>query len=71
LREQLAHPSSKEALVALANKFVADVAAGTHAGEGWSNSMYGVSKCLESAYTRVLAAELRPQLIMVNACHPG
>jgi carbonyl reductase 1 len=33
--------------------------------------MYGVSKALESAYTRVLAAQLAGRGIAVNACCPG
>lgn len=40
-----------------------------HSQEGWPASMYGVSKLLESMYTRVLAQQL-PK-VMVNAVHPG
>ena len=38
---------------------------------GWPGSMYGVSKLLESTYSRVLAQRLAPQGIDVNACCPG
>lgn len=31
----------------------------------------GISKALESSYSRVLAKELQDKGIMVNACHPG
>lgn len=40
-------------------------------GSGWPSSMYGVSKLCESMYTRVLADELRPRNVAVNACCPG
>ena len=33
--------------------------------------MYGVSKLLESTYSRLLAERLAPQGIDVNACCPG
>ena len=42
-----------------------------HAQEGWPSSMYGMSKLAEAAYTRVLARELEPRHIMVNALCPG
>lgn len=40
-------------------------------GSGWPQSMYGVSKLCETAYTRVLAEELQPNGVTVNACCPG
>ena len=40
-------------------------------GSGWPSSMYGVSKLCESMYTRLLADELRPRSVAVNACCPG
>ncbi len=33
--------------------------------------MYGVSKLLETSYTRVLAEQLKSAGVMVNACCPG
>eukprot|EP00877_Chromochloris_zofingiensis_P001753 jgi/Chrzof1/11579/Cz06g00270.t1 len=71
LRAQIENPASKQALGKLADKFVDDIRQGRHNKEGWPNSMYGVSKCLENAYTRLLAEELKPAGVMVNACHPG
>ncbi len=53
----------------LADKFEADVAAGTHRDNGWSNSNYGVSKLALIAATNVLARQ-HPGL-RVNACCPG
>ncbi|GBG60233.1 hypothetical protein CBR_g3477 [Chara braunii] len=48
---------------------------GVHSEEGWPNSMYGVSKIVELAYTRILAKELasRPegQKVIVTVCCPG
>lgn len=69
LRARFEQASSIKELDALAEKFVADVKAGRHSQEGWPASMYGVSKLLESMYTRVLAQQL-PK-VMVNAVHPG
>lgn len=40
-------------------------------GSGWPKSMYGVSKLCETAYTRVLAEQLKAAGVMVNACCPG
>ncbi|KAF8064523.1 Cbr1 [Scenedesmus sp. PABB004] len=72
LRARFDAPSGGvDELVQLGNAFVADVQAGRHAEAGWPNSMYGVSKALESSYTRLLAKELAPRGIMVNACCPG
>ena len=39
--------------------------------EGWPRMMYGVSKTLESAWSRILAQRLKHQGIDVNACCPG
>lgn len=33
--------------------------------------MYGVSKLCETSYTRILAEQLKPAGVMVNACCPG
>ena len=33
--------------------------------------MYGVSKLLETSYTRILAEQLKSAGVMVNACCPG
>ena len=46
---------TQDDLEASANAFVASITAGQHTQEGWSNSMYGVSKLLEIASTRVQA----------------
>lgn len=69
LRARFEQASSTKELDSLAEKFVEDVKAGRHSQEGWPTSMYGVSKLLESMYSRVLAQQL-PR-VMVNAVHPG
>lgn len=71
LRARLDSPSGVEELVQLGEKFVGDIRAGCWRDAGWPGSMYGVSKALETSYTRVLAAQLRDQSIAVNACCPG
>ena len=57
----------------LCDSFVRDVAAGTHAENGWPSSAYRVSKIALNAFTRLLARELAsdPRRILVNAVCPG
>ncbi|KIZ01219.1 Carbonyl reductase [NADPH] 1 [Monoraphidium neglectum] len=71
LRAQFESPVDRPQLEALADKFVADIKAGSYKAEGWPASMYGISKALETAYTRVLAKQLEGRGIMVNAVCPG
>jgi NAD(P)-dependent dehydrogenase (short-subunit alcohol dehydrogenase family) len=58
-------------LFALVGEFVAAVAGGTHVQDGWPSSAYRVSKAALNAYTRLLARELAPRGIAVNAVCPG
>jgi NAD(P)-dependent dehydrogenase (short-subunit alcohol dehydrogenase family) len=60
-------------LVAFTDRFVADVAAGTHTKSGWPSNGYVVSKIAMNAYVRILARELAgdPRNILVNAACPG
>lgn len=60
-------------LIAFADRFVADVAAGTHTRHGWPSNAYRVSKIAMNAYVRLLARELAgdPRGILVNAACPG
>ena len=51
--------------------FAQDVAAGRHQGVGWPSSAYNVSKIAVNCLTRLLATELAPRGIMVNAVCPG
>jgi carbonyl reductase 1 len=74
LRERIAAPGlTRSELVALADAFVRDVAAGTHAQQGWPSNSYSVSKILLNAFVRVLARELEGdrRRILVNAENPG
>jgi len=71
LRERVMDASSREDVIALADEFVSSVANGTHERKGWPSSAYSVSKALINAYTRVLARELEPRGIRVNAVCPG
>lgn len=76
LQKRITDPSlTLELLDQLASEFVSGIKAGTYREQGWPQSMYGVSKVLESAYTRVLAQQLhsRPdgKKVFVNACCPG
>lgn len=57
----------------LVERFVAEVAAGTHAKSGFPSSAYSVSKVALNAYVRILARELASDSrgILVNAVCPG
>jgi carbonyl reductase 1 len=72
IQARFADPTIDRAkLVALVNAFAADVAAGRHTDRGWPTSAYRVSKAALNAYTRILARELAPRGIRVNAVCPG
>jgi len=72
IRARFADPKlTRDALVALVNEFIADVAAGRHEKNGWPSSAYRVSKAALNALARVLARELAPRRIRVNAACPG
>lgn len=74
LQSAVMSPSlDREELVTLVDRFVADVAAGTHAKSGWPSNAYRVSKIAMNAYVRILGRELTgdPRHILVNAACPG
>ncbi len=62
---------TRDQLVALVNEFIADVAAGRHTENGWPTSAYRVSKAAINALARILARDLAPRHIRVNAACPG
>src|SRR5262245_5706781 len=65
-RRQLADPGlTHERLVALMEECLATAAT------GWGTDAYGVSKAALNALTRILARELAPRRIRVNATCPG
>lgn len=72
LRERFLDPSlTREKLTALLEAFVAAVADDSYRAQGWPGSAYKVSKSGLNAFTRILAAELAPRRIKVNAVCPG
>jgi carbonyl reductase 1 len=74
LQQEVMSPSlDRKALLAFVDRFVADVAAGTHAKHGWPSNAYRVSKIAMNAYVRILGRELAgdPRHILVNAACPG
>ena len=74
LRERFGDPTLRRSeLVALVDRFVDEVAAGTYKASGWPSNAYRVSKVALNAYVRVLARELTedPRRIKVNAACPG
>jgi NAD(P)-dependent dehydrogenase (short-subunit alcohol dehydrogenase family) len=71
LRQHIDPPTSKEALIAWVNAFAEDVRNGEYARKGWPGSAYRVSKLGLNALTRLLAEELLPRHLLVNAVCPG
>lgn len=76
LRPELQARFTREGLVRsditeLMETFIEAVRTDTYRAQGWSKSMYGISKLGEIAYTKVLAEELRESNMHVNACCPG
>lgn len=72
LRAEFASPGlTRAALLDLVEAFVDSVARGRYREAGWPGSAYRVSKVALNALTRILAAELGPRRIKVNAVCPG
>jgi NAD(P)-dependent dehydrogenase (short-subunit alcohol dehydrogenase family) len=72
LRARFADPAlTRERLVELVEAFIGDVASGTLRRSGWPSDAYRVSKAALNALTRLLAEELAPRGIHVNAVCPG
>ncbi len=74
LRDEVLDPMLDRArLVAFVDRFVAEVAAGTHGKHGWPSNAYRISKVAMNAYVRILARDLAgdPRKILVNAACPG
>jgi NAD(P)-dependent dehydrogenase (short-subunit alcohol dehydrogenase family) len=72
LRKTFLDPGlTRDRLVSLMQRFIADVGDGTYRKEGWPGSAYKVSKAGLNALTRILAGELAPRQIRVNAVCPG
>jgi len=62
---------TRAALVDLMRSFVSEVQRGRHAEAGWPSSAYRVSKVGLNMLARLLARELAPRRIRVNAVCPG
>jgi NAD(P)-dependent dehydrogenase (short-subunit alcohol dehydrogenase family) len=72
LRQRFTAPDlTREGALDLAEAFVDAVARGRYREAGWPGSAYRVSKVALNALTRILAAELAPRRIKVNAVCPG
>jgi NAD(P)-dependent dehydrogenase (short-subunit alcohol dehydrogenase family) len=62
---------TRAALIDLVRSFEDAVEHGRHVAEGWPSSAYRVSKASLNAWVRLLARELAPRQIRVNAVCPG
>jgi len=72
LRARFLDPGlTRDALIELVRSFEHAVERGRHAAEGWPSSAYRVSKASLNAWVRVLARELAPRRIRINAVCPG
>jgi NAD(P)-dependent dehydrogenase (short-subunit alcohol dehydrogenase family) len=72
LRARFSDPAlTRDQLVALVGEFVAGVRDGTYREAGWPGSAYRVSKAAVVALAKVLAGDLAPRRIHVNAVCPG
>ncbi len=72
LRAKLSDPKLTRAqVVALMESFAVDAEKGSWVQSGWPSSAYRASKAGLNALTRVLARELLPRKIRVNAVCPG
>jgi len=72
LRDRFLDPSATiDGVCDLMRTFIDDVATGRHASNGWPSSAYRVSKVGLNALVRLLAVELAPHDIRVNAVCPG
>ena len=58
-------------LMDLLHTFVREVEAGQHTQHGWPSNAYRISKVGLNAFTRLLARELAPTALRVNAVCPG
>lgn len=73
IRNRLQGAQTPQDLDVLARDFVSAIAEGNYKQKGFPSSMYGFSKALESAYTRILAAQhsADPRGLVVTAVCPG
>ena len=72
IREKFLDPNlTREELSKLMRSFIHDVEQGRHGAAGWPSSAYRVSKAGLNALVRILARDLAPRRIRVNAVCPG
>lgn len=72
LQKQFSSPSlTMPQLHQLVDQFEADVQAGHHRANGWSNSNYGMSKLAVVAATKIWAREEAANSVSVNCICPG
>lgn len=72
LRARFVDPTlDRASLAALVDSFVSEVRRKQHERHGWPSNAYRVSKAALNAYVRILAPELAPRGVLVNAVCPG
>lgn len=71
LKQSFRQPADADAIVVLADAYVEGIRRGTFKQQGYSQSMYGMSKIAEMSYTRWLASQVKDKGIAVYGCCPG
>lgn len=71
LKQSFRQPAHADAIEALTDAYVDGIRSGTFKEQGYSQSMYGMSKVAEMSYTRWLAGTLKPKGIAVYGVCPG
>ena len=63
LKQSFRQPADADAIVGLADAYVEGIRRGTFKQQGYSQSMYGMSKIADMSYTRWLARQVKDKVI--------
>lgn len=66
VKEAFRQPADADAIEALADAYVDGIRSGTFKEQGFSQSMYGMSKVAEMSYTRWLAGALKQKVLAAS-----
>ena len=66
LKRSFRQPPDADAIEALADAYVEGIRSGTFKEQGYSQSMYGMSKVAEMSYTRWLAGTVKAKVLSAS-----